>query len=159
MNAQSEQPDEQPTMATRLLYIYLWLTMSLLFMQGSGSLLLRLRPDIESATPVMLATIMNGNIPHAILHIVWGTIGLIILITQRSYNVRLALGLIFGLFYTLLGVLGMIVLNPFGLRLAWQENLFHLTVGPLMLILVWLSWRSRNAIHKNAGESHVHIES
>ena len=127
-------------------------------MQGSGSLLLRLRPDIESITPGLLATLMNGNIPHAILHIVWGTIGLIILITQRSYNIRLGLGLIFGLFYTLLGLLGIFLFNPFGLRLGWQENLFHLTVGPLMLILVWFSWHSKDADQGNNGESHVTIE-
>ena len=158
MNAQPGQLTAQPSLATRLLYIYLWLTMSLLFMQGSGSLLLRLRPDIESITPGLLATLMNGNIPHAILHIVWGTIGLIILITQRSYNIRLGLGLIFGLFYTLLGLLGIFVFNPFGLRLGWQENLFHLTVGPLMLILVWFSWHSKDADQGNNGESHVTIE-
>ena len=120
--------------------------MSLLFIQGIGSLLLRLRSDIEAITPVLLATLMNGNIPHAILHIVWGTIGLTILITQRSYRVRFGLGLTFGLFYTLLGILGIFVLNPFGLRLGWQENLFHLTIGPLMLILVWLSWRSKDVV-------------
>ena len=158
MNAQSGQLTAQPGLATRLLYIYLWLTMSLLFIQGSGSLLLRLRPDIESITPGPLATIMNGNIPHAILHIVWGTIGLIILITQRSYSIRLGLGLTFGLFYTLLGVLGIFVFNPFGLRLGWQENLFHLTIGSLMLILVWFSWRSKNAVQENTGESHVNFE-
>ncbi len=158
MNAQPGQLTAQPSLATRLLYIYLWLTMSLLFIQGSGSLLLRLRPDIESITPGLLATLMNGNIPHAILHIVWGTIGLIILITQRSYNIRLGLGLIFGLFYTLLGLLGIFVFNPFGLRLGWQENLFHLTVGPLMLILVWFSWHSKDADQGNNGESHVTIE-
>jgi hypothetical protein len=158
MNAQSGQLTAQPTMATRILYIYLWLTMGLLLIQGSGSLLLRLRPDIESSTPDLLATIMNGNIPHAILHIVWGIIGLIILITQRSYSVRLGLGLIFGLFYTSLGILGIFVLNPFGMRLGWQEDLFHLTVGPLMLILVWFSWRSKNAVQENTGESHVNYE-
>jgi hypothetical protein len=145
-------------MATRILYIYLWLTMGFLLIQGSGSLLLRLRPDIESITPGLLATIMNGNTQHAILHIIWGTIGLIVLITQRSYIVRLDLGLTFGLFYTLLGFLGIFVFNPFGLRLGWQENLFHLTVGPLMLILVWFSWHSRNAVHENTGESHVNFE-
>jgi hypothetical protein len=149
MNARPGQLTTQPGLATRILYIYLWLTMSLLFIQGSGSLLLRLRPDIEAITPGLLATLMNGNIPHAILHIVWGTIGLIILMTQRSYSVRLGLGLTFGLFYTLLGILGIFVSNPFGLRLAWQENLFHLTVGPLMLILVWFSWRSKYAVQGN----------
>jgi hypothetical protein len=158
MTAQPGQLTAQPGLATRILYIYLWLTMGLLFIQGSGSLLLRLRPEIESFTPGLLATIMNGNIPHAILHITWGTIGLIILITQRSYSVRLALGLTFGLFYTLLGILGIFVLNPFGLRLGWQENLFHLTVGPLMLILVWFSWRSKNAVQENTGVSNVNFE-
>ncbi len=151
MTTQLTQLTAQPSLATRLLYIYLWLTMSLLFIQGSGSLLLRLRPDIEAITPGLLATIMNGNIPHAILHIVWGTIGLIILFTQRSYSVRLGLGLIFGLFYTALGIMGIIVLNPFGLRLGWQEDLFHLTVGPLMLILVWFSWRSRKVVQESTG--------
>lgn len=153
MNARPGQLTTQPGLATRILYIYLWLTMSLLFIQGSGSLLLRLRPDIEAITPGLLATLMNGNIPHAILHIVWGTIGLIILMTQRSYSVRLGLGLTFGLFYTLLGILGIFVSNPFGLRLAWQENLFHLTVGPLMLILVWFSWRSKYAVQGNKSTS------
>ena len=127
--------------------------MSLLFIQGIGSLVLRLRSDIEAITPVLLATIMNGNIPHAILHIVWGTIGLIILITQRSYSVRFGLGLTFGLFYTLLGILGIFVLNPFGLRLGWQENLFHLTIGPLMLILVWFSWRSKDVVQSEKSTS------
>jgi hypothetical protein len=153
MNAQPRQLTTQPGLATRILYIYLWLTMSLLFIQGSGSLLLRLRSDIEAITPFLLATIMNGNIPHAILHIVWGTIGLIILITQRSYIVRFRLGLTFGLFYTLLGILGIFVLNPFGLRLGWQENLFHLTVGPLMLILVWFSWRSKDVVQSEKSTS------
>jgi hypothetical protein len=54
--------------------------------------------------------------------------------------------------------MGIFVLNPFGLRLGWQEDLFHLTIGPLMLILVWFSWRSRNAVQENTGESHVNFE-
>jgi hypothetical protein len=29
---------------------------------------------------------------------------------------------------------------------------------PLMLILVWFSWRSRNAVQENTGESHVNFE-
>jgi hypothetical protein len=132
--------------------------MGLLFIQGSGSLILRLRPDFESITPGLLATIVNGNTHHAFLHIIWGAIGLIVLITQRSYSVRLGLGLTFGLFYTMLGVLGIFITNPFGLRLGWQENLFHLTVGPVMLILVWFSWRSSIAIQENTGESHAHSE-
>ncbi len=144
----SEHPGrfvEERNRAIRILHIYLWLTMSLLFIQGSGSLLLRLRPDIEAVTPLVLATLMNGNIPHAILHIAWGAVGLAILFTQRSDRVRLGLGLTFGVFYTLLGFLGIVTHNPFGIRLAWEENAFHLTVGPLMLLLVWLAWRSKDS--------------
>jgi len=143
MNTQQEQSASQIDLATRILYIYLWLTMSLLFIQGSGSLLLRLRPDIEAVTPWLLATLMNGNTPHAILHIIWGSAGLVILLLFRSRAVRMGLGLTFGVFYTLLGFLGIVVYHPFGMRLDFPEDLFHLTVGPLMLVLVWLAWRSQ----------------
>ena len=154
----SEQPGqivEQRSRATRILHIYLWITMSLLFIQGSGSLLLRLRPDIEAVTPWILATLMNGNTPHAILHIAWGAVGLAILFTQHSNRVRLGLGLTFGVFYTLLGFLGIVTHNPFGLRLAWEENAFHLIVGPLMLLLVWLAWRSKDSSLAAAGKPRV----
>lgn len=143
MNTQVEQSSSQLNFPTRILYLYLWLTMSLLFIQGSGSLLLRLRPDIEAVTPWLLATLMNGNIPHAVLHIAWGFVGLVILLLFRSRAVRIGLALTFGTFYTLLGFLGIIVYHPFGMRLEFPENLFHLTVGPLMLVLVWLAWRSQ----------------
>ncbi len=143
MNTQLEQSSSQLNIPTRILYLYLWLTMSLLFIQGSGSLLLRLRPDIEAVTPWLLATLMNGNIPHAVLHIAWGFVGLVILLLFRSRAVRIGLALTFGTFYTLLGFLGIIVYHPFGMRLDFPENLFHLTVGPLMLVLVWLAWRSQ----------------
>lgn len=144
MSIQVEQSSSQLNLPTRLLYLYLWLTMGLLFIQGSGSLLLRLRPDIEAVTPWLLATLMNGNIPHAVLHIAWGFAGLVILLLFHTRAVRIGLGLIFGTFYTLLGFLGIIVYHPFGMRLEFPENLFHLTVGPLMLILVWLAWRSQH---------------
>lgn len=143
MNTQVEQSSSQLNFPTRILYLYLWLTMSLLFIQGSGSLLLRLRPDIEAVTPWLLATLMNGNIPHAVLHIAWGFVGLVILLLFRSRAVRIGLAWTFGTFYTLLGFLGIIVYHPFGMRLEFPENLFHLTVGPLMLVLVWLAWRSQ----------------
>ncbi len=147
MSTQVGRLTQQPSRATRILHLYLWITMSLLFIQGSGSLLLRLRPDIAAVTPLLLATLMNGNTPHAVLHIAWGLIGLVILFTQHSQRIRLGLGLVFGVFYTLLGFLGIVIYNPFGMRLAWEENVFHLTVGPLMLVLVCLAWRSeRNAL-------------
>jgi hypothetical protein len=153
MNTRQGQSNAELDLPTRILYIYLWLTMSLLFIQGSGSLLLQLRPDIEAATPWLLATLMNSNIPHAILHIIWGSIGLVILLFFRSRAVRMGLGLTFGVFYTLLGLLGIFVYHPFGMRLEFPENLFHLTVGPLMLVLVGLAWRSQRRALASTGSS------
>lgn len=122
---------------------YLWLVMAGLLLQGSGSLLLDQRPDVQAATPLLLATVMNGNPPHAVLHIVWGIAGLAVLALFRTPAAHLRLGLVFGLFYTALGFLGIGVHDPFGMRLMLPENVFHLTVGPLMLLLTWLAWRAR----------------
>ncbi len=58
---------------------------------------------------------------------------------------RFELGLVFGVFYTALGFAGIAVHDPFGMRLLFPENTFHLTVGPLMLLLTWLAWRERGA--------------
>jgi hypothetical protein len=132
--------------ATRALHIYIWVVMAGLLVQGGGSLILRLWPQLEPYTPLPVATLMNGNLPHAILHVVWGATGLLIMATQRTNRARLALGLTFGAFYTALGFLGIAVHNPFGLRLAWEENTFHLTVGPLMLALALLAWRAPEAV-------------
>ena len=145
MNMRRVQLSHPALPAARLLQLYIWLIMALLLVQGSGSLLLGLRSDIAALVPEPLATIMNSNAPHAILHIAWGTFGLLVLATQRSERARLGLGLTFGIFYTLLGFLGLVVHNPFGMRLAWQENLFHLTIGPLMLALTVLAWRTAAA--------------
>jgi hypothetical protein len=128
--------------APRALEIYLWLVMGGLLLQGAGSLLLDLRPDVQAATPVLLATIMNGNPPHAWLHIVWGAAGLAYLALFRTPGAHVWLGLAFGVFYTALGFAGILLHDPMGMRLAFPENLFHLTVGPLMLLLTWLAARA-----------------
>jgi hypothetical protein len=125
----------------RALTWYLWLVMAGLLLQGAGSLLLDLRPDVQAVTPLPLATLMNGNAPHAALHIAWGAAGLAVLALLGSPLARLRLGLVFGLFYTALGFLGIAVHDPFGMRLMLPENAFHLIVGPLMLLLTWLAWR------------------
>jgi predicted anti-sigma-YlaC factor YlaD len=126
-----------PARARRWLTAYLWLVMGVLLVQGSGSLALRLWPDLAAATPPPLATLMNGNEPHAALHTAWGAVGLLALALWRSDRARLGLALVFGTFYTLLGILGVIVVHPAGMRLDAPENVFHLTVGPLMLALAW----------------------
>lgn len=129
--------------AQKVLAVYLWLVMAGLLVQGAGSLLLDERPDLMPAFPMLMAVVMNGNPPHAVLHIVWGAFGLAYLALFRSPAAHLRLGLVFGLFYTGLGFLGIAVHHPFGMRLELPENAFHLTVGPLMLLLTWLARRRR----------------
>lgn len=129
--------------AQRLLHVYLWLLMAGLLLQGSISLLLDVRPDVQAVTPWLIATIDNANPPHAWLHIAWGIGGLAILALFRTPAARLWLGLVFGVFYTALGFVGIAVHDPMGLRLMLPENAFHLTVGPLTLLLSALAWRGR----------------
>ena len=58
-----------PLRAIDVLHIYLWLIMLGLFLQGSGSLALRLIPGLPSVTPALVVGLMLAHIPHAILHI------------------------------------------------------------------------------------------
>lgn len=119
--------------------IYLWAVMAGLLVQGAGSLVLDFNLQLRSVMPLPLATLMNGNPPHGWLHVVWGAGGLAWLLLFRSANDRIRLGAAFGIFYTLLGFLGLVVHDPFGMRLELPENAFHLTVGPLMLLLTFLA--------------------
>ena len=122
---------------------YIWFVMAGLLAQGLGSLILDFNDSLRQAMPYLLASLMNGNPPHAWLHIIWGSGGLLYLSLDRGLAGRLRLGFIFGTFYSLLGFLGIIVHDPFGLRLELPENAFHLTVGPLMLLLTSMAYRQR----------------
>jgi hypothetical protein len=113
-----------------------------LLAQGAGSLLMWFNADAKALTPVVLSTIMNGNPPHAWLHIAWGTGGLVYLFLFRSFRARITLGFIFGTFYTLLGLVGLFDHHLFGMRLELPENIFHLTVGPSTLLIAWLAQRA-----------------
>lgn len=123
-----------------ILWVYLWILMVGLFLQGSGSLALRLSSGLEAITPPLLAGILLAHIPHAILHIAWGLFGILVLATLRSSRARRWLGLSFGIFYTLLAIYGTIDPHAFGLHLAPSENAFHWIVGPLTLGLSLLAW-------------------
>jgi len=57
---------------------------------------------------------------------------------ERGYAL---LALSFGLFYTALAVLGVVVYHPLGLRLDRGENVFHLIVGPITLALAAIALR------------------
>jgi hypothetical protein len=125
--------------------LYIWFLMAGLLVQGAGSLLMWFNAGARAATPLVLSTIMNGNPPHAWLHIVWGTAGLIYLAAFRSFRARVGLGFAFGTFYTLLGLAGLVDHHLFGMRLELPENIFHLTVGPSTLLVALLARRAQRS--------------
>ena len=135
-----------------ILSVYLWILMVGLFLQGSGSLALRLSSGLEAFTPPLLAGILLAHIPHAILHIAWGLIGIVVLATLRSMRARLWLGLVFGIFYTLLAIVGTLDPHTFELHLAPSENAFHWIVGPLTLGLSLLTWYAQSYSSRTQGE-------
>ena len=144
MNTRVNQFIHRPFRAIDVLHIYLWVVMLGLFFQGIGSLALRLIPGLPSITPGLVVALMLAHIPHAILHIVWGLAGILFLLFFHTRRALIGLGLVFGIFYTLLGISGVLVNNAFGLQLALGENAFHLVVGPLTLIVTFVALFSRN---------------
>jgi hypothetical protein len=82
-----------------------------------------------------LFTAFQPDPPHDALHVVWG-IALLGLPWVRPATFRPeTMAIVFGVFYIGLGFLGVFVHWPFGLRLDLPQNVFHLTVGPLALVL------------------------
>lgn len=61
------------------------------------------------------------------------------LFASRTGRPLVVLALVFGVFYTGLGVWGVMVYHPLGLELDLPENIFHLIAGPLALLLGVLS--------------------
>ncbi len=91
--------------------------------------------------------IAPGDTRHNALHVVWGVAILVLLAVRREprWTVLVVGG--FGVFYSALAVIGVLVDQPFGLRLGPGENAFHFIVGPLALLLsaraaAQLSWSS-----------------
>src|SRR5436305_733551 len=144
MNMKSNKFIQQPPRAIDVLHEYLWVVMLGLLLQGIGSFALRLIPGLPSITPALVIGLMLAHIPHAILHITWGLAGIVFLLIFHSRRALIGLGLVFGIFYTLLGVVGVLVNNAFGLQLVLGENAFHLIVGPLTLLVTFVALFSRN---------------
>jgi hypothetical protein len=144
MNKRRNKCIHRPFRALDVLHIYLWIVMLGLLLQGIGSLVLRLIPGLLSITPALVVGLMLAHIPHAILHISWGLAGILFLLIFHSRRAVIGLGLVFGTFYTLLGIIGVLVNNAFGLQLVLGENAFHLIVGPLTLLVTFIALFSRN---------------
>lgn len=122
------------------LHGYLWVLMVGLLIQGLGSLLFRLMPALPAHSPLLVRGAFGIDFWHALIHIAWGLFGLTILRTSQTRRPLAALALIFGLFYTALGLWGVLVHHPLGLELDLPENAFHLVAGPVAGLLGWLNW-------------------
>jgi hypothetical protein len=72
--------------------------------------------------------------PHNLLHVVWG-VPLLAVGLAGSIKRVIQAALVFGAFYVALGVAGLTLHNPFGLQLGPGENVFHLAVGPLAILV------------------------
>jgi hypothetical protein len=97
-----------------------------------GALLLTL-----NALGVQVSGVNATDVRHNALHIVWGVALLVVSYFARHGHELRAVwaSLVFGAFYVALGVVGLTIDQPFGLQLGPGENAFHLTVGPLALVL------------------------
>jgi hypothetical protein len=114
---------------------YLWVLMGGLLLQGIGSLIFRLVPALPASMPLLVRGAFGIDFWHAWIHIGWGLAGLALLSVAQTREPPMRLALIFGVFYTALGIWGVLAHHPLGLELDLPENVFHLTAGPLTLLL------------------------
>ena len=139
-------------MSLRLLRGYLVFVMAGLFVQGVGSLLFRTFPTWASASPLLVRGLFGIDFWHSWIHILWGAGGAVFLARRRSERDATWLALVFGVFYSLLGVWGVTAHHPLGLELDAYENTFHLTAGPLTLLVGLIAWfRPTAAFPRPAG--------
>jgi hypothetical protein len=124
---------------TRVLRTYLYVVALGLLAQGVISLALRASGVLPASDTNGLFT---GDAMHATMHTVWGIGVLAALLSGNSARRMVVTALVFAAFYISLGILGVVVDDPFGLMLGPRQNGFHLIVGPLALILaVWVLLR------------------
>jgi hypothetical protein len=117
---------------------YLALIGATLLGQGLVSLALHWSGHASNQLPNRFA---NSDPRHAVVHVIWGAVMLVLVargLDERGYAM---LALVFGVFYTGLAVLGVVVHHPLGLRLDRGENVFHFIVGPITLALALVALR------------------
>jgi hypothetical protein len=114
-----------------------------LLLQGTSTFLFRLFPALDQAFPALLAT--THMIPvHSLLHIVTGVLALAILRWGGTRGAWwFALG--FGLFYTGLGLVGLLTEQQFGLGLQPFDHPFHLLAGVPGLLAAAVAYPLRGA--------------
>lgn len=135
-----------------LLRFYLWFLGAALLLQGAISLQLILA-NIEPLE--FFSKLLTSDRLHALIHIGWGTAILWLLrmansdrlISLKPERFLAVLGFSFSGFYLMLGFLGVTSEYPLGMTLRSSEDLFHLVVGSVGLLLSWKTLRLRSDRH------------
>ncbi len=83
-----------------------------------------------------------GDIRHNALHAAWGVLILALISSDRSVARGTQTLLVFGVVYTALAVIGLLVVAPFGLQLGPGENVFTFVVGRSALGLALVAQRA-----------------
>jgi hypothetical protein len=135
----------------RVVWLYGLVLGASLLLEGGALLLV---DALHASLPMLALPLTTGDTRHNLLHVAWGALLLGVLVGSRADTRRPSVMLlVFGTFYTLLGVLGLMINRPFGLLLGPGENAFHLTVGPLALALGGWGLLPRRPRLKRAGSS------
>jgi hypothetical protein len=117
---------------------YTWAVGGFLLLQGTSTLIFRLVPALDRAFPALLA--VTQMIPiHSLLHIGTGVLALALIRYGGRGPWWYAFG--FGLFYTALGLGGLISGRQFGLGLQPFDHPFHLVAGVPGLLAAALGYR------------------
>jgi hypothetical protein len=120
-----------------------------LLLQGLGSLIFRLVPELPAHSPLLVRGAFGIDFWHALVHIGWGLLGVVVISASKSVTPLIYLVLGFGVFYSAFGLWGVLVEHPFGLELDLPENLFHLVAGPLSLAIgAWSLRQSAEGRHQ-----------
>lgn len=131
----------RPTLAAQAPRLYAWVAGGFLLLQGTSTLLFRLVPALDAAFPALLA--VTQMIPvHSLLHIATGllALGFLYLAGPRG---PWWFALLFGVFYTALGLTGLVTEAQFGLGLQTFDHPFHLLAGVPGLVAAAVAWPRR----------------
>jgi hypothetical protein len=121
----------------------LWVLFAGLLVQGLISLLFRRVPTLPPTLPLLVRGPFGIDSRHAWIHVAWGIGSMVLLSLGRTWRTSIRLAVTFGIFYSALGIAGVVTHHPFGLELDLFENAFHLTAGPLTLLLGLYSYGRR----------------
>ncbi len=131
----------RPTLAARAPLIYALVSGGFLLLQGTSTLLFRLVPALDAAFPALLA--VTQMIPvHSLLHILTGVLALAMIRWGGPRGVWW-FAVLFGVFYTALGIVGLATSAPLGLGLQPFDNPFHLLAGVPGLAAAAAAYRPR----------------